>query len=112
MELWAWLAAYILGFALLSVYLYQYFSNRTSDANTASSNASGGVSSARVEGRRSRGMPSHPSAETVAEPPQPANLAPPEGVSHAEAIECQSCGAYNRTDRMFRYCRNCGERLG
>ena len=113
MELWAWLVAYLIGFVLLWVYLYQYFSNRTTDAKRTPTSTSGGSVSSETASNRSRGMVTREATdEMAANSTEPANLAPPEGVSHAEALECPACGAYNRSDRMFRFCRNCGERLG
>lgn len=113
MELWAWLVAYLIGFVLLGLYLYQYFSNRTTDSERTPTSASGRGIPSETASNRSRGLVTRgPTDEMAIDSTEPANLAPPEGISHAEALECPACGAYNRSDRMFRFCRNCGERLG
>jgi hypothetical protein len=89
MEMWAWLAAYVLGFAVLQVYLYMYF--------TRGQSTQGEVS---TEGT-TRGI-----SEGTA-----TSVTTPEGMSDTDLVNCENCGAYNENDPMFTYCKRCGDRL-
>jgi len=86
METWAWLAAYLVGFALLQLYLYRYFMRRSATADSPERTTPVGES-------RSR------------------SLDPPENVPDGDLVSCTTCGAYNENDAMFTYCRECGDRL-
>lgn len=87
METWAWLVAYLLGFALLQLYLYRYFIDGSS-TDTSTTNATPGFEGgAPVEsGQRSTELP--------------------EGT-----VACKECGAYNESHSTFTFCKHCGARL-
>jgi hypothetical protein len=89
METWAWLGAYLLGFALLQVYLYMYF----------------------MRGRTTTGDRSHESTPSTPSESSSAPVSPPDGLNDSELLCCESCGTYNRSDPMFVYCKECGTRL-
>lgn len=89
MESWTWLGAYLVGFALLQVYLYLYFMRgRTRTTDTRPESAPSGVS----EGTQS-------------------TFEPPSAVEDGDLRCCEACGTYNRNDSMFIFCKACGERL-
>jgi len=89
MQTWAWLVAYVIGFALLQVYLYLYFIKGRSTRAESSAE----TSPQRVpEGGRGR-------------------VEAPEGISDGDAVSCGNCGTYNENDPMFTFCKECGERL-
>lgn len=89
MESWAWLGAYLVGFALLQIYLYLYFMRgRTRPTETRAETAPSGVAEAR-----------------------PPAYERPEGINDGELCCCRTCGTYNRNDPMFVYCKQCGTRL-
>lgn len=114
METWAWLTAYIVGFVLLQVYLYLYFTNRTSTSESGGARAESGRSAAGIPGipvdsddgqtRAERGVRESDVDHT-------SDLGPPGDLSIDEVVRCDECGAYNSRDQMFRYCRNCSEKL-
>lgn len=88
MEAWAWLAAYLIGFALLQLVLYRYFQ---------------------------RGESTH---DTEAREPGYKRLEGSAGSSDIDAhrgdedtVVCQHCGTPNQRDGMFSYCRECAEPL-
>lgn len=85
METWAWLLAYLLGFALLQLYLYRYFMKSTTTKSP----------------ERTTPVPEG-GARTVEAA---------ENVPSEDLVACTNCGAYNESHAMFRYCRECGERL-
>jgi hypothetical protein len=89
METWAWLVAYVIGFALLQVYLYLYFIRGRSTRAESSAEAS------------PRSVPDGAAGTVEA----------PEGIADSDAVSCANCGAYNENDPMFSFCKNCGERL-
>lgn len=88
METWAWLIAYVLGFALLQLYLYRYFikgqSTTESSAGTTP-NFDGGTA---VD---------HGTAT---------------GATGDDLVACSQCGGHNENDAAFTYCKHCGGRLG
>jgi hypothetical protein len=89
METLAWLGAYLVGFALLQLYLYKYFmSSTTSDSQPEGTAA---------------GVPDGGAAEH--------DHVPPDGVDRQDLVRCGECGAYNRSEQMFAYCKECGGRL-
>jgi hypothetical protein len=90
MEAWAWLAAYLIGFALLQLVLYRYFQRgeSTHDADT------------REPGyKRLEGSAASTDIDTEADS------------DREDAVVCQQCGAFNERDGMFSYCRECAEPL-
>lgn len=84
MEAWAWLLAYLVGFALLQVVLYRYFQRGESTHD-----------SEREPGHRR--LERHATGSDIAE------------TSSADGVSCQECGT--RNDRTYSYCRNCVEPL-
>ncbi|WP_336326100.1 DUF7577 domain-containing protein [Halovenus sp. HT40] len=91
METWAWLIAYLLGFALLQLYLYRYFIGGESTANSSTDKAT-----PRFEGG------SGP-VDTADNEPQ----SEPDG----EFVTCTQCGGHNESSSVFTYCKHCGARL-
>lgn len=87
MESWAWLAAYVIGFALLQVYLYVYFTKDRS-TGTESTTTPRGIADGRA-----------------------ASLDTQETTSEGDLISCANCGAYNENHQMFTFCKQCGDRL-
>ena len=88
METWAWLVAYLLGFALLQLYLYRYFMNGSSTTDTSTTNATPGF-----EG----GAPVE-SGQGSTELPE-------------DTVACKECGAHNESHSTFTFCKHCGARL-
>lgn len=85
METWVWLLAYLLGFALLQLYLYRHFIRSTStDSRERTTPLSEG------SGRSISATNDDPDEDLVA---------------------CENCGAYNESHPMYSFCRECGERL-
>jgi hypothetical protein len=91
METWAWLIAYLLGFALLQFYLYRYFIGGESTANSSTDKTT-----PRFEGG------SGP-VETADNEPR---AAPDD-----EFVTCSQCGTRNGSSSVFTYCKHCGARL-
>ena len=89
METWAWLVAYVIGFALLQVYLYLYFIKGRSTRAESSAEAS------------PRSVPDRATGTVEAT----------EGFANSDAVSCPNCGAYNENDPMFTFCQHCGDRL-
>ena len=88
METVVWLGAYLVGFALLQLYLYRYFMSSTTESpDGTATGISDGVASVERD------------------------HTPPEGVDRQDLARCSACGAYNQNDQMFTYCRECGEQL-
>ena len=88
METWAWLIAYVLGCALLQLYLYRYFiKGRSTTESSAEATPS-------FEG----GASVDPETGT--------------GATDDELVACSQCGGRNESDAAFTYCKHCGERLG
>jgi hypothetical protein len=88
MEAWAWLVAYLIGFALLQLVLYRYF-QRGESTHDAEAREPGYK---RLEGAAA---PSDIDADAGDE----------------DTVVCQQCGAPNARDGMFSYCRECAEPL-
>jgi len=88
MELWAWLVAYLLGFALLQVYLYRYFIGGQSAGESSTEQATPAYS----EGGTSP-------------------VARPEQSDDGDLVACGECGTYNERTAAFTYCKECGSRL-
>jgi hypothetical protein len=87
METWAWLAAYIIGFALLQVYLYVYFIKGRS-TSAESTTAPRGVADGRA-----------------------ASVEVQETTAEGDLVSCADCGAYNENHQMFTFCKQCGSRI-
>jgi len=99
MEAWAWLAAYLVGFALLQLALYRYFQRGESteaerEPGYKRLEQSAGRSDIGIEDRD--GDADH-AAETTA--------------VDDDAVVCQQCGAVNEREGMFSYCRECAGAL-
>ncbi|MES3516402.1 MAG: hypothetical protein PPP58_01940 [Natronomonas sp.] len=88
METWAWLIAYVLGFALLQLYLYRYFIGEQSRAESSAESTPQGNASQPVE----HGRQADPPADT-------------------DLVACTHCGGRNENHAMFTFCRHCGKRL-
>jgi hypothetical protein len=86
METWAWLIAYLLGFALLQLYLYRYFMNGESTTDTSTTATPGFEGGATVEHQGNDELPD-------------------------DSVACQQCGAYNESHATFTFCKHCGARL-
>jgi len=86
MEIWAWLGAYLVGFALLQLFLYRYFigGSTASDPSTEST------------------TPQFEGASAPVERPQ---------TNEDDIVACQECGTPNRLDPAFTFCKSCGNRL-
>jgi len=98
METWLIVAAYVLGFILLQIVLYQYFIR-------GSRSSSGAAETARAESTDGTPGPDGPPS-AVGPGGKPVN-----SDSDEELVSCGECGAYNRQSQMFVYCRECGEKL-
>lgn len=85
METWAWLLAYLLGFALLQLFLYRHFVNSTTTDSP-------------------EGTTPVPEGGT-----RPVDAA--ENVPGDDVVVCNSCGTYNEGHATFTFCRDCGDRL-
>ncbi len=99
METWLIVAAYVLGFILLQIVLYQYFIR-------GSRSSSGTAKTAQAESTDGTPGPGHDGS-----PPAVGASKPVNSESDEELISCGECGAYNRQSQMFVYCRECGEKL-
>jgi len=89
MELWAWLVAYLVGFAFLQFYLYRYFVRDDS----------------RTESR---------AVDSSADSPLRSGDPGPAGTDRSptdDRVHCSVCGAPNRNEPVYTYCRECGETL-
>ncbi len=86
MEIWAWLGAYLVGFALLQLYLYRYFIGSTAGDRSA-------------DGATPRGGEATP------------NAVDRETRATTDTCTCSECGTPNKNDQAFTFCRNCGSRL-
>jgi len=89
METWAWLAAYVVGFALLQVYLYFYFVRGRSTGTDSSAE------------RSTHGIPESTGT----------SIERPESATDDDAVACANCGTYNENHQMFSFCKECGDRL-
>lgn len=87
METWAWLIAYVLGFALLQLYLYRYFIKGQSAAESSAETTPNFEGGGAVERRGGA------------------------DASGDDLVACSQCGGYNESEPAFTYCKHCGERL-
>ncbi len=98
MELWGWLVAYLILFALLHLVVYTFYANRKGD-----------------EGRENDGRTPPPSLTDGSGTGVPYSAGPdgyPSTEDHdhdvdGESVSCPHCGAPNDADRTFTYCWNC-----
>jgi hypothetical protein len=93
MEMWVWLVAYLLGFALLQLYLYRYFIKGQS-RESSPENATLQYEGAMAINQPDTDGDTDPSADFV-----------------DDAVVCSHCGGYNENDTVFSYCKHCGNRL-
>lgn len=81
MNPWAWIAAYVAGFALLQLLIYRYLGRKTGGtASPAAHEAVGGSS-----------------------------VGPDRG--GADTVTCEDCGAVNACESGYRFCRECTAKL-
>jgi hypothetical protein len=101
MEPWAWLTAYLVGFALLQLVLYRYLSGKDS---TSELSRPSGDHRARADA----------GGETHTEPMTEASIDnnPERGAeSDEEGIHCKHCGTLNERHATITYCRHCTQPL-
>jgi len=109
MEAWVWLAAYLVGFALLQLALYRYFQN--GESTESEGREPGYKRLERSTGRSSLGTEEREVApETEGNGSTPNSEAAPAD-SDRNAVVCQQCGTLNERDSMFSYCRECASPL-
>lgn len=80
MEPWAWIAAYLIGFALLQLLLYRYFRRDVPQGETTTPHNP-------ESGRRA--------AHSRASPPADGE------------VTCPHCGSVNEREQSFTFCREC-----
>jgi len=100
MEAWVWLAAYLVGFALLQLVLYRYFQG--SESAESESHEPGYRRLERSAGRSDVGAED---VDTVRETETAT------ADTEQDAVVCQQCGALNERNSMFSYCRECASPL-
>jgi len=83
MDPWAWIAVYVVGFALLQVVLYRYLGDG-------------------IRGTESL-PPGNGDGGTIQAPSRP--------VTDADEIACGTCGAVNARVQGYRFCRECCQPL-
>lgn len=104
MELWGWLVAYVLLFALLHVALYYYYARREGDDQRAPSSLTDNpISSVRYGAPVDR---THNSVDGELDPSEY------ELEFDGDVVECPRCGAPNESDATYTYCWNCVSALG
>jgi hypothetical protein len=81
MNPWAWIAAYVVGFALLQLLVYRYLGRKTRVTTSPAAAEASGVAAA-----------GHETAGDA-------------------TITCGDCGAVNARERGYRYCRECAATL-
>jgi hypothetical protein len=81
MNPWAWIAAYVVGFALLQLLVYRYLGRKTG-------------------GTASPAAPEAPSAPAITP-----------DVGSDDTVTCEDCGAVNAREPGYRYCRECAATL-
>jgi hypothetical protein len=105
MGTWVWLAAYLVGFALLQLFLYRYFRQGESTGDGDDGHEPG-------YRRLERAAASHDAPDTrEAREPRESHEARGGARSDRDGIRCRHCGASNDPDGTFTYCRNCAEPL-
>ena len=106
MELWGWLAGYVLLFALLPVALYYYYVRQETDEGRAAPPvADGALTDLRygtpIDDRSQRGV------DEPVDDPDAYDID-----LDGEILECRSCGAPNESESTYTYCWNCLSTLG
>ncbi len=81
MNPWAWITAYVVGFALLQLLVYRYLGRKT--GRTTSPTAPGASGATAVD------------SESGGD----------------ETVSCEDCGAVNAVEPGYRYCRECAAKL-
>lgn len=99
MNLWGWVIAYALVFALLQLVVY-YYLRRDANGQSVTVSVSG-------DGGQSGGTPPTPSAYPEAS--VEGTTTDPTGDD--DRLRCPHCGAPNERDGMYTYCRHCTKRL-
>jgi hypothetical protein len=101
MEAWAWLAVYLVGFALLQLVLYRYFRKRRSGDQPAGPDGRHG---ARADaGRDSQYNPASERADPGGDGRRSGD--------GADGVHCGHCGALNEDGSTYTYCRQCARPL-
>lgn len=85
MEMWTWIAVYLVGFVLLQLYLYRHFAKQSTATDSTSDHA------------------------TSAPDTQASSIDPSE--SSSDIVICDDCGTHNENHATFTFCRECGGRL-
>jgi len=83
MDPWAWIAAYVVGFALLQLLLYRYLSREVSGTEGA----------------------------TPVSPEGSAATSPAQDSASGDTLACRHCGAENDRQQGYRFCRACAQPL-
>jgi hypothetical protein len=81
MNAWAWIAAYVVGFAFLQLLVYRYLGRKTGGTTSPAAPDAAGVTAI---GADSGGD---------------------------ETVRCGDCGAVNDSEPGYRFCRECSSRL-
>jgi len=87
MEVWAWLGAYLVGFAILQLFLYRYFISGSTASEPSTEHTTPNPSDA---------------GPGAAERPQRAD---------EDVVLCEQCGTPNEHDPAYTFCKTCGNRL-
>jgi len=96
---WVWLAAALVGFALLQVGLYRYFQGEGPSSDRTSTHGS-------PDAGPEPGM----SLLEVSEDPSDENRIRDDS-DESDGSRCIHCGTRNEADPVYTYCRQCGEPL-
>ncbi|WP_207591783.1 DUF7577 domain-containing protein [Halomontanus rarus] len=95
MELWGWLAGYLVLFAVLHLLLYYYYVRRDDDRTPASPSF--------ADGNRS-GVRYSSSSDASPRATDDSEVSPE---IDGETVDCPHCGAENEADQTYTYCWNC-----
>jgi len=99
MERWVWLAAFLVGFALLQAALYRYLRRGKSPSEQPTA------------GRGARTDAPRDAGPLLAEDGPDAGGEPrPEG-NTVDRVRCKHCGAPNERDAVYTYCQRCARQL-
>lgn len=100
MDVWSWLAVYVVGLVALQLFVFRYFRG-SSDANGRGAPDGSGRHGGPLSDRGFDPEPGVPS------PPAEAGVVPPDEAGR----RCERCGARNEPDPVFSLCWNCTARL-
>lgn len=103
MELWGWLAGYVVLFALLHLLLYYVYA-RNDDGDNAGSPSLADPD--RGRSRTSPGPDRYPRASDDLGDPDDAED-DRDREFEGETVRCPHCGVRNESDQTFTYCWNC-----